>query len=250
MQLVQVAIHQRHAAGVGHRHRAVGVVGDVDIHVLGQRLQRRVALVEQPRRRLPEAGRRADLAVELIERLQRGVHGVDRVAEVAIRLQPQGFELVGQAGNLGGQGVRRVHEIAARRGEFRLVGIGLHAIEEGAHVAVERIVRSRRAEQVLDVLVVIVHRAERLGLRGLHDRCVLQVAVDLAGDVVDLHPVAHAADIHRRLVDLLARVAGRIHVGDVLRQDRQRFLVQLHRRDGIGECEAERHGGVTPSGSG
>ena len=236
-------------AGLGQYDEfAVGARELLDAHLVGDLVERIVALILKFADRKIEQQVLRDLEVELLNELDLGIDVVDRLFDVAVDLEPEGLDPVADILQLRDQILRLVDDLAALRDALRRGGERLEGGGKFGDSGTGGGVGLQRAEQILQPAVKFVAHPG-VAEQGSGAPQVLQhEVVDFARDAGNLDTRALARNVHRAQVNDLARIPFGIHIGDVLRRDLHRLRIGLQGGDGVEQGYVERHRMVSSGG--
>ncbi|MDT4842390.1 hypothetical protein FQZ97_762900 [compost metagenome] len=219
-----LAQHQRLAAGHKHAHRAVLVGDRAGLDVLAEFAEQLVALVVQVVGGVRITRRLDDLLVHLGQVLRQAVDHVDRALHLLLCALGQRIQLAGGVAQAAGELLalgdhdHAGGEVAGRR---RHVGPGVEGVVERRAQAT-----GAQGKGALECLQARVAQSIGRGHGAGHLGFAREVGAVRALHRGDLHALAEEAVAHllvtRRLLDhVLARIAGRVDVGDVVADDVQ-----------------------------
>ncbi|MNJ45262.1 hypothetical protein D3C77_403490 [compost metagenome] len=223
---------QQQAGAGANLDPADGPAGDADVHQAGQ-------LVDQGR--LGGLGARGvgvdhrglgDFDVQLLDLLQQAVGRLDRALDAGVGVLAHGLNVSGDARRVVEQGLRLPDGFLAQRPRGRVLGRGGEGGEDAVDLREEAAVRARVAEQRLDAVIELIAHRLPSRVRGGVQAGRLQEAVGGQADARDLDPRAHALAGPGLLVGDLSHIAGRVDVGDVVRNHPQLRLGRIHARGG------------------
>ena len=237
-----VGNHQRLAAAERDLHGAVRVIDRLDVEVRRQLADDLVLLVAQ-RHRAGGVGV-GDAVVERRQPVGERVDLVDGCADAAIGVELRLLEAAVGRADLTGQQLAPCQHVGARGARRRRLRERAEAVEELVQPRVQR--RVGRSEARLDDAERFGERRLAVLRRILLEQPAIEEAVAEAAHAEHFDAVAGVQALarrrHRAEVDDAARVAGRVHVGDVLAGRVEAVALRVERaRRGREHAEEARH---------
>ncbi len=207
-----------------------------DIHQLGELVDGVVALVHQRRGERIVRAQALELGIDLRDLAHRGVGLTRRIADVLIDIGAQRLDALRGRIQLLGQRLRRRQRDALGG---LVAGIRRQRLQRGGEVAERRFERAIAAGRSIDALQLAQNIRHLVGIGAagsFRAQLALDEQIELAVDAGGLDAVAEGPAGDLDLVGILIDVAGRLRVGDVRRNDRERRLVgaQARHRGGKG----------------